>query len=198
MNSKLTIRQEKAAMLVAEDQLTDEEIAHECAITRRTLATWKTQQLFIDRVRTAGAELTEAAMRHGVARRDRRLAALQKVHKRLLAVIEARATDPDLQAIPGGSTGLIVRKPVVSMGTIAGYEYAVDTGTIAELRKVQEQVAKELGQSIERHEHRVIGSMQDLTDAELAAIVGNGSTTADAPSPEMPDRIGAKLQLAGD
>jgi hypothetical protein len=174
MNSKLTVRQRRATVLVAEDQLTDEEIAREVGITRRTLAIWKNQLLFVECVRQAGADLWNAAMRRGIARRDRRLAALQKVHNRLLAVIEARAADPDMKSIPGGSTGLIVRKPVTSAGTVAGYEYAVDTGTIAEIRKVQELAAKELGQLTERHEHRVIRSFRDLTDDELQAMVESG------------------------
>ena len=34
---------------------------------------------------------------------------LEDLHNKLLDVIDARAADPDIQKLPGGSTGLVVR-----------------------------------------------------------------------------------------
>jgi transposase-like protein len=168
--SKLTGRQEKAAVLAAEDRYSVERIAEKIGVTRRTLALWRQQPLFAARVWELTEELATLARRRGIARRERRLAVLQETHNKLLQVIEERAADPTMSEIPGGLTGLVVRKPVISTGKVAGHEYAVDNCTIAELRKVQEQAAKELGQLVERHEHRVISSLRDLSDEELEAL----------------------------
>lgn len=172
--TRLTGRQEKAAVLLAEDRYSDEQIAAKIGATKRTVANWKRQPLFAARVDDIVKELAAMARRRGIARRERRLAVLQETHNKLLQVIEERAADPTLADIPGGSTGLIVRKPVTSLGVVAGYEYAVDTGTIRELRAVQEQAAKELGQLADRHELRVIRSFRDLTDEELETMVADG------------------------
>lgn len=182
MHSKLTGRQERAAALAAEDRYTDEQIAAKVGVSRRALARWKRQEPFAQRVQAIVDQLATVARRRGIARREHRLAVLQETHIKLLRVIEERAADPTLADIPGGKTGLIVRKPVVSAGDLVGYEYAVDTGTIRELRAVQEQAAKELGQMVERHEHRVIRSIEDLTDEELEAIAAREHVSLTAPA----------------
>lgn len=174
MNSKLTGRQEKAAVLAAEDRYTDEQIAAKVGVKRNSLAKWKRTPLFIARVAEITKELADYARRRGIARREHRLAVLQETHNRLWQVIEDRVADPEMASIPGGATGLLVRKPVTSMGVVAGYEYAVDTGTIRELRAIQEQAAKELGQVVEKHAVG-IGSLREiawdqLTDDDLLMI----------------------------
>lgn len=181
---KLTGRQESAAVLLAEDHLTDEEIAQKIGITRRTLAKWKVLPVFSARVHEIGADLASRARNRGIARRERRLATLQALHNRLLKVIEERAADPELAKIPGGKTGLIVRKPIASGGELVGFEYAVDTGTLKELRAISEQAAKELGQLIDRHEHRLIRRIEDLSDEELAALAGTPAEASGSAAPE--------------
>jgi hypothetical protein len=170
MIAKLTGRQERAAALVAEDRYSDERIAEKVGVVKRTLAYWKKQPSFLARVQGITEELAAHARRRGIARRERRLAVLQETHNKLLQVIEERAADPSMAEIPGGTTGHVIRKPVVFGAKVVGYEYAVDTGTIRQLQSVLEQAAKELGQIVERHEHRVIRSIEDLTDDELTAI----------------------------
>lgn len=174
--TKLTGRQEQAAVLLAEDRYSDEQIAGKVGVTRRSLAKWKLQPPFAARVREVTDKLAVIARRHGIARRERRLATLQDMHNKLLLVIEERAADPALAEIPGGKTGLVVRKPVLSGGDLIGFEYAVDVATIKQLQSVQEQAAKELGQVIERHEHRVIRSVADLSDEELEALSASEGT----------------------
>jgi hypothetical protein len=176
---KLTGRMERAAVLVAEDHLFDEAIAAKVGVTRRTLAGWKQQPLFAARVQVVTGELADRARYRGIARRERRLAVLQETHNKLLQVIEERSADPDLADAAGGKTGLIVRKPVVFGAKVVGFEYAVDVPTIKQLQSLQEQAAKELGQIVERREHRVIRTLDDilreLSDEELeAAMAASG------------------------
>ncbi len=166
-NSKL----EKAAVLVAEDARSDEQIAAQLGITRSTLATWKSRPEFAARVDEISGEFAEVALKRGIARKAYRVNTLANIHSKLLTVMEERAVDPDLANIPGGKTGLVVRKAVVSAGVLVGYEFAVDIGWIRELRAVQEQAAKELGQLVEKREVK-IRSLKDLSDEELDAIIG--------------------------
>jgi Helix-turn-helix of insertion element transposase len=171
---------EAAAVLVAEDSHSDEQIAAQLGITRSTLATWKTRPEFAARVDEVCSEFAEVALKRGIARKEYRMNTLANMHSKLLTVMEERAADPDLANIPGGNTGLIVRKAVVSAGALVGYEYAVDTGLLRELRAIQEQAAKELGQLVEKRVHRVIRNLRDLTDEELAAIVEAGAEQDEA------------------
>lgn len=186
---RLNGRQEKAAVLVAEDRQKDQEIAEELKITRRTLTNWKALPRFSARVQEIGEELASRARNRGIARRERRLASLQALHNGLLRVIEERGADPSMAEVPGGRTGLLVRQFKVSGDTVVT-EYAVDTGTVRELRAVQEAAAKELGQLIDRHEHRLIRRIEDLTDEELAALAG---ITDEAPATGTPT---GEMQLA--
>lgn len=99
-----------------------------------------------------------------LAIRENRIAHVQARHRLLNQVIEERGADMELcescrrpedehpwqdefrgcssfHAIPGGTTGLIVRK-IKATGT----EYAVDTGILSELREMEKHIAVELGQ----------------------------------------------------
>jgi hypothetical protein len=106
-------------------------------------------------------------LKRGIARKDYRINCLANVHSKLLTVIEERAADPSMADVPGGKTGLMVKTFKVSGETVMT-EYAVDTGTIKELRGIQEQVAKELGQLVEKRETKI--SLKDMTDEQLAEL----------------------------
>jgi hypothetical protein len=152
-NEALTTKQERAAQLLAEDDLTDEAIAAEVEIGARTLWRWKHRPEFAERVKHYRAEFAERVMDEGIARRDKRIQALNRRHRKLLKVIEERAADPTIQHIPGGSTGLIVRRlKVIGTGHNQQVveEYEVDTGTLRELREHEKQTAQELGQWVEK------------------------------------------------
>lgn len=169
-------KKEEAAQFVAEGRYEYGEIAEKIGIDRITLHRWRKEPKFAVRVTFLRKDLSDAALARAIRRKEYRVNILADLQSRLVAVIEKRAADPTMAEIPGGETGLLVRKPVASMGAIAGYEYAVDTGMIRELRGIQEQVAKELGQLVDKHEQRFIRGVEDLTDEELAAIAAAGNT----------------------
>ena len=142
-------------MLVAEDRFTDEEIARRAHVHRSTLAKWKTHPDFIALVSEYTAKLTAQAMEHGIARREVRLGVLQAAHNHLLKVIEDRAAAPEMQRVPGGTTGLLIRtEKVIGFGERARTieEFSFDRPVLQELRAIQEQAAKELGQLVEKRE----------------------------------------------
>ena len=98
--------------------------------------------------------------------RDQRIRLNQELTARMLSVINERAEDmsvceacrrpedahpwedpetgrrcDEYRKVPGGQTGLVIRKLKAT-----GYEYAVDTPLLAEIREHQKQVAIDLGQ----------------------------------------------------
>ena len=148
-------RREMAARYVAEDELTDTEIAEKLGVTQRTLERWKRQDNFRARVNTLVNVYADRFLEQGLARKGQRLQVLNDLHDRMLRVIAERANDPSIAEVPGGKTGVVTRM-LKGIGKGDDFQivevFEVDTGTIREIRGVQEDVAKELGQFISKHE----------------------------------------------
>ena len=66
----LSKKMEKAALLVAEDLLTDHEIASECGISNRTLYRWKKREEFIARVNTMVQAYSARVLGSGIAQQS--------------------------------------------------------------------------------------------------------------------------------
>jgi hypothetical protein len=154
--SRLSPKQERAAALVASERLTDEQVATEIGVDRRTIIRWRQTPAFAARVQAHVTELCEAVRKRGIAIRERRIAALQDRHERLLRVIAERAEAPEMQDVPGGTTGLLTHD-VKSVGAGALAErvdlYELDAALLRELREHERQAAEELGQWTQKHEH---------------------------------------------
>lgn len=169
-------RRERAALLLAEDGLTDLEIATACGISRPALVKWKTAPEFQQRIAEIVSRRKDAALRYSIAQQDRRLAAMDDRWQRLLQVIAERAEEMD-GAVSGGGTGMLARTIKLSNTGVQVEEYVVDTGLLKELRGLEEQAAKELGQWIERKEHTgkgggpiLIANARDELAARLADL----------------------------
>lgn len=166
-----TTQRSEAASLLAEDELTDVEIAARLGIGRGTLGRWKQSPVFGAKVAELAREMGERSARYAIARKTRRVLGLDDRRNRMLRVIEERSADPSMQAVPGGQTGLLVR----TVKSIGGgdnarevEEYAVDTALLKELREVEKQAAQELGQLTEHVE---------LTGAVVVKVLGPGMAT---------------------
>lgn len=137
----------RAALLLAEDELTDDEIASELGVNRATLWRWKQHPEFAAQVAAHVAELGDAAARYAIARKRRRVKALDDRWRRLHQVIAERGAA--MRGVPGGSTGLLVRR-VKSVGTGPQQqiveEYEVDGTLLREAREHEKAAAIELGQ----------------------------------------------------
>jgi hypothetical protein len=152
---KWTAQKEQAAKLVAEDTQTEQEIAAAVGIGRTTL--WRcTQHLdFAARVAEIVKTLGDRALRFEIARRDRRVQALQERWTKLRQIIAEQAASPEMQGVPGGRTGLLCRTiRQIGAGENAREveEFAVDTGLLKELREHEKLVALELHQLAVKHE----------------------------------------------
>jgi hypothetical protein len=150
-----TARKLDAARLVAEDFLSDERIAAQVGIDRRQLTRWKSVPQFMAKVEAIVAALGERSLRFAVARRHRRVKAQNDRWRRLKQVIRERAADPQLADVPGGSTGLVLRRlKMIGAGENSQVieEFEVDTGLLKALLDHEKQVAQEVGQWTEKRE----------------------------------------------
>lgn len=185
MKIPLEPSEEQAAQLLAEGRYEYREIAVKVGVEVRTLHNWRKDKDFAARVAEISAEFASAALKRGIARKDYRIGCLANIHSKLLTVIEERAADQSMQDVPGGKSGLMVRTYKVSGETVMT-EYAVDTGTIKEIRGIQEQVAKELGQLVEKRETKI--SLKDMTDEQLAELYAEISEPVGSGGAEGGDR----------
>lgn len=146
-----TGRREEAALLVAEDNLSDERIAERLSITRQGLVKWKRHPAFQERVKAVRDEIRAAVVARGIADKQNRVDALNERWARMHDVIESRASAGG--DAPGASTGLLYKTiKVVGSGKdqYEVEEWAVDTGLLREMREHEKQAAQELGQWTEK------------------------------------------------
>ncbi|MHC5543152.1 hypothetical protein ACYOEI_33435, partial [Singulisphaera rosea] len=88
--------------------------------------------------------------RRGIAILERRVDALHDRWLRMQTIIEERAADKEMDGVPGGKTGLIVRQTRGSGPDAEPIDdYVVDTALLKELREHEKQAAQELGQWVE-------------------------------------------------
>jgi hypothetical protein len=150
-----TRKTERAALLVAQDDLADRAIGAACGVTERTIERWKQHPEFAARVQEHRDAWREAIKAKGIAERQNRVDALNDRWHRMHQVIEERAEDAATAHVAGGSTGLIVRD-VKGVGKGEDFQlidiYSVDTGLLKELREHEKQAAQELGEWSEKRE----------------------------------------------
>jgi hypothetical protein len=139
----------EAALLLAQDHLADWEIADKVCCSERILNVWKKCPEFAARIKQHVRQLGSAAARYAIGKLSRRLADLEAKWRKLNAVLEQRAADPDLATVPGGTTGLIVRRRrIIGTGEKQEIvdEYEVDVALLREIRETLKQAAIECGQ----------------------------------------------------
>ena len=162
----LSAKQEHAAELLADDDLSDIQIAAEVGVSDRTIDRWKKLPEFQARVAVHRERLAQRIMAYGIARREMRIRDLDDRHRRLKQVIAARAVSL-AQEIPGGESGMLVKTvKVIGAGSAQQVieEYPVDTGLLRELRAHEEQAAKEMGQWAEKTQAQVDGTLKIVVE----------------------------------
>jgi hypothetical protein len=174
-------RAHRAAALVAEDHLSDAEIAKRVGINKGTLERWKARPDFRRRVAELVAKVEEKAEQFAIFHKLLRIEALDKRWQEMQDVIRQRAADPDHRKAPGGNSGLLVRTvKMIGTGEMAERveEFAFDAALVRELREHEMQAAKELGQLKEVHEHTRPAGERLLTWDEIAAAVARHTDEA--------------------
>lgn len=150
-----TKKRHLAAQLLAEDELSDIEIGTKVGINPRQLYRWRQHPEFAARVADIARKIGNTLLRISIAKRTRRVRTLEQRWLALQKVIAERAADPSMTNVPGGTTGLLVRRQK-GLGSGENFrvvdEYEVDTATLKELREHEKQAAIELGQWAEKTE----------------------------------------------
>jgi hypothetical protein len=149
-----TALKRRAVELLASDELSDAHVAAQVSVGRATLTRWKARPEFAAAVQEAVAALGDVARRYAVGRRAARVKALEDRWHALQRVIAERAAAPEMQGVPGGTTGHLCRT-VKGIGSGETFrvveEFEVDTGLLKELREHEKQAAIELGQWEDKH-----------------------------------------------
>jgi len=153
-----TNRTEEAAQLVADGQLTHEEIAAQVGVHRVTVSKWCSVPEFAAKVAELNEEFRKATANLAIARKEKRIAALNRRWLSMQKVVFERSETEAMQDVPGGRTGLIT----IGYKTLGSGEsaqimpvYEVDTGLLKELREHEKQAAIELGQwDVEKTEEK--------------------------------------------
>jgi hypothetical protein len=167
-----TARTHQAAALVADDHLSDYQIAKRLGVAKMTLERWKRRPEFRQRVVELVAKLEEKSEQYAIYHRLLRVEQLDQRWQQMLDVIRQRAADPDHRKAPGGNTGLLVRTvKMIGAGDTAQRveEFTFDAALVRELREHEKQAAQEFGQFKEIHEHTGPRGERLLTWEEMSA-----------------------------
>jgi transposase-like protein len=161
---ELTTRQQRALNLLVEGDRTLAAVAAEVGIQPTTLWRWRHEKpAFRNALREALAVAETDARQFAVAKRVKRVEALDEVHAGLLRMISERKARYAGEDHPGAATGLLV-KTYKSIGSgaaaYAEIEWAVDRPLIQALLEVQKQAAIELGQWSERADVRLAAEVE--------------------------------------
>lgn len=177
---------------MAEDKLSNEQIAETVGITRQALDKWKKRPEFRARVAEHVEAWRQAILARGIAAKQNRIDALNERWRLLRQIVAARSKDLDGE-VAGGETGLLVREPMLVKVYEASdldddsaellptkesrivYKYALDTGLLKELREHEKQAAQELGEWTESKSDHVLKYI-DLTklSTEQLERIANG------------------------
>jgi len=131
--------------------LPDAEIAKYAGITPDRLAKVRSSSEYI--VMRAEAYTLKGGPRYvpPIQRREVRLAALNERWCKLLSIMDERGESEEAQAIPGGSSGLLVKTwKMGSTKDAIREEWVLDKDLLRELREIEKHVATELGQWTEK------------------------------------------------
>lgn len=193
---KWSTAKDEAAVNVADDRLTDEEIATKAGVSRETLRKWKDVPEFKDRVQKHVDAFRAKILTKGIADKTRRIERLNRDWNKLQQVIDARAEHAiefyekhEREEAPGMLTGTMV-KDVKSVGKGEDFQiievFAVDTATLSELRNLEMQAAKELGQLTEKHEVDVRDrGIAETLDSKLASLAAKLAAGTVPPEPDQ-------------
>jgi cytochrome c556 len=106
---ELPRRMLRAAMLVGDGDLTNDQIAAEVGVSRSTITKWKRREDFRAEVERFQTDVRDLVLQEGIARKEIRIMALNDSVERIKQIKQERALDPAMQNIPGGRTGLMKR-----------------------------------------------------------------------------------------
>lgn len=174
-------KKHKAAILLAEDDLSDEAIAAELKIARSTLSEWKTEPEFAQVIGDYQGRIIAQALKLPIAKRHERIRQLNDLNDTYWQIKRERATryaaevaDTPESAMRGvfgdstpaeAATGMLVRQPKIAASGKTVVEWQFDKALDSAIKETHKQAAQELGQWSEKSEVTTDGGL-------LVEIVG--------------------------
>lgn len=158
------VKKHKAAIYLAEDELSDRELCRRINISTATLHEWKQNSEFQSIVGHYTAEIISESLKLPIAKKHERIKALNDLFMRQQEAIAARAArnaaeldnadDPDVATrrffgnyVPEEArTGLFVREVSMSASGKEVVNYKYDTAITKDIKDTLKQAAQELGQ----------------------------------------------------
>lgn len=131
------------------------------------------------RVEDLKREVAERGVKLLISDRNYRVRCLQDRHDLLLTVLRERAAAEEMQAAPGGKTGLLCRKLKMIGSGKEAYEveeFEVDNATLKEIRAHEQQAAQELGQWVEKSQSEIrVAPVESVLNRRLARLKGSNA-----------------------
>ena len=154
-------KKHKAAILLAEDELTDEAIAKAVGVARSNLSAWKTDPEFQQVLGNYRGEIIAEALKLPIAKKHERIRELNELNERYWRIIQQRAETygqmadtPEEAArqmfgsetVPWADTGMMVQQPKIAANGKTVVEWAFDKSLDSAIKEAHKQAAQELGQ----------------------------------------------------
>lgn len=175
-----------AAKLVAENEVSRERLCEMVGISLPTFYNWFRTPEFKAKVAEYQADIDAEMMRLPIAKKNVRVARLNDLQRRLELVVTDReeAYSQDEQVIGGRSGAIVKQYKSVGYGKESRIveEHAFDAALFREIRAIDEQAAKELGQWVDKGELTgKNGTPLQLTEIVIELPAGSDS---DSEEPE--------------
>lgn len=144
----------EASYLVADDQMTEKQIAERVGVSHRTVQNWKKHPEFVAKVQEQLRKLEVEIFSAGVAVKKNRLRRLNNHWQKAQQVVEERKqaaeADPTMAEVPGARTGMMIRtlKAIGQNQTVA--EWRWDRELEKTILDIEKQAAIEMGQWTEK------------------------------------------------
>lgn len=160
-NGQNRTKKHKAAILLAEDDLTDRQIAALLGISRSTLSEWKQHPDFAAVRGNYEGEIIAEALKLPIAKKHQRIRELNDLNERYHQIISQRAETyakaaqtPEEAARqvfgsatpPWAATGMYMAQQKISAGGITVTDWVFDKALDSAIKETHKQAATELGQ----------------------------------------------------
>ncbi len=166
-----TVQTELAAHLLAGSQ-SIAKTSKDVGVNETTIDRWKRKQPeFQARIDTLTEAFTRCAEEIGLARRSERIRQLKARHRMLRRIVARRSKQPEMREYLGGNPGLEAGLMCIRRKGKKGdqLEFAVDIRLLAELRRIEAQIATEVGDRNWRVE-RAERQMEEEPPPEVVAL----------------------------
>jgi hypothetical protein len=184
-------KRRRAVELVAQDILTDVEIAKKLQTNKTTLERWKRHPAFAAAVEEAIAAEVAALKAEGIANKQNRIDEAKQRHDALKVITGERGADEHIGSFPGGKTGFVaaslklikiidetVEDEHGNKHTEIRYkefwEHSFDKSLFDAFASLEKQIAQETGQWEEKIEQSVL-LRREITVVESPAGVMPGA-----------------------